>query len=122
MKCKVCVGNDFLNSSLRENQSLVFDHGGDIEAVDWHQVHVRDALGGDGDVLREVVLGVDKENTGGPASPGCQTEKMVWVGGGELQVRDHVEIVLDELDTQRVSEAVHSLGGRDMRVVRRDLM
>ena len=76
------VSNVFLNSSLRENQSLVFDHGGDIETVDRHQVHVRDALSGDGDVLRELVLRVDKENTGGPASPGCQTEEMVWVGGG----------------------------------------
>ena len=112
---KVSVGNVFLNSSLSDDQSLVFDHGGDVETIDRHQVHVRDPLSGDGDVLRELVLGVHKENTGGPTSLGCKTEEMIRVRGGQLQVRDHVEIVLDELDTERVSEAVHSLGGRDVR-------
>ena len=112
---KVSVSNVFLNSSLSEDQSLVFDHGGDVEAVDRHQVHVRDPLSGDSDLLRELVLGVNKENAGGPTSPGGKTEEMIWVRGGQLQVRDHVEIVLHELDTERVSEAVHSLGRRDMR-------
>ena len=115
MGWKASVGYVFLNSSLSEDQSLVFDHGGDIEAVDRHQVHVRDPLSGDGDVLRELVLGVNKENAGGPTSLGGKTEEMIWVRGGELEVRHHVEIVLDELDTERVSEAVHSLGRRDMR-------
>ena len=100
--------NVFLDSSLSEDQSLVFEHGGDVQTVDRHQVHVRDPLSGDGDVLRELILGVHKENTGGPTSPGCETEEMIRVGGGELQVRDHVEIVLDELDTERVCKAVHS--------------
>ena len=111
------MSNVFLNSSLSEDQSLMFDHGRDVEAVDRHQVHVRDPLSGDGDLLRELFLSVHKENTGGPPSPGCKTEEMVRVRGGQLQVRDHVEIILDELDTERVSEAVHSLGGREVREV-----
>ena len=109
------MGNVFLNSSLSEDQSLVFDHRGDIEPVDRHQVDVREPLGGDGDVLRELVLGVHKENAGGPTSRGGETEEMVWVGGGQLQVGDHVEVVLYELDAERVGEAVDSLDRREVR-------
>ena len=109
------MGNVFLNSSLSEDQSLVFDHRGDIEPVDRHQVDVREPLGGDGDVLRELILGVHKENAGGPTSLGGETEEMVWVGGGQLQVGHYVEIVLYELDTERVGEAVDSLDRREVR-------
>ena len=73
------MSNVFLNSSLSEDQSLVFDHGGDVEAEDRHEVHVRNPLGGDGDVLRELVLRVHKENTGGPASACGETEEMIRV-------------------------------------------
>ena len=76
--------NVFLDSSLSEDQSLVFEHGGDVQTVDRHQVHVRDTLGGDGDVLRELVLRVHKENTGGPTSACGETEEMIGEGRGEF--------------------------------------
>ena len=57
------VGNTFLGSSLSEDESLVFDHGGDVQTVHGHQVHVRDLLGGGCDPLRELVLRVHEKNT-----------------------------------------------------------
>ena len=83
------------------------DHGGDVEAVHGHQVHVGDLLGGRRHVLGELVLGVHEEDGLGPAPRRGEAQQLLGVGGGELEVGHHVEVVLDKLDAEGVGEPVH---------------
>ena len=54
----------YLSCSLGQDKCLVKNHGVDIEAIDRHQVDVRNLVSCSRDVLRECVLCVDKEETG----------------------------------------------------------
>ena len=67
------VCNGFLDSSFSEDESLVFYHGGYVEAVYRHQVHVGDLISSGCDLLRKLIFRVYKEDTGGPTSSARKT-------------------------------------------------
>ena len=98
-----------LTAASVSTRELVTQHGVNVETVDRHYVDMGDVVSRRGDVTRHHLVNVHKQCLLGPVSFLDECLQVVALIGGDIQVLHYVQVVLNELGSQGVREAVHSL-------------